>query len=573
MTAASSPPLPAAPAIPWGRDLLLLALAFAALYCLGLGGPDLANPDEGRYAEIPREMVASGDWVTPRLNGVNYFEKPPLMYWAVAAELAVFGPGETSVRIVPVLFGLGGVLLTYAATRRLFGRPAGLGAAIVLGTTAFYAALARLLILDTAVSVLMSATLFCFILGVREAPGARRRWLFYGLYASAALATLTKGPIGFLVTGAVMALWLLGFNQWQRLRPFYLPSGALLFLAIAAPWHFLVSARNPTWAHFYLVNQNWERFTTQEHGRFHPLYWFIPILLGGLFPWIGFLWPALRAAAAGGWARRREPAQADRWYFIVWAAFIFAFFSKSQSKLAPYILPVFPALAVLIGLEVGRAWRDRAWGAARIGLKIFAVLSAILAVAVLLAVSLPERFGIDWYQARALHPYAYAMAAVLDGGAIAALWASRRSDQSRAGLTIVAVAMALFFVTVEFASPQFYPAGTKPLARWVKSHARPGDRIFHYVRFFHDFMFYSGRFAGTVGFHGDEIELENDPVAAASGRFIEKPEFLRDWAGPDRVFVIARKVDVETAALVADPTFHYHLLAQTRDYTLLSNQP
>jgi 4-amino-4-deoxy-L-arabinose transferase-like glycosyltransferase len=573
VSSAPSTPSPDAPAASWGRDLLLLALAFTALYALKLGAPALANPDEGRYAEIPREMVASGDWVTPRLNGVNYFEKPPLLYWAVAAGLVCFGPGEASLRIMPVVCGVGGVLLTYAAARRLFGRAAGLGAAVVLGTTAFYAALSRLLILDMGLSVLMSATLFCFLLGVREAPGARRRWLFYGLYASAALATLTKGPIGFLVTGAVMALWLLVCNQWHRLRPFYLPSGGLLFLAIAVPWHVLVAARNPTWAHFYLVNQNWERFTTQEHGRFHPWYWFIPILAGGLFPWIGFLWPALRTAAAGGWARRRETAQADRWYFVIWAAFIFIFFSKSQSKLPPYILPVFPALAVLIGLAVGQAWEERELGGSRIGVKLFAVLSALLAVAVLLAVSLPERFGIDWYQARELHRYAYAMAAVLDGGALVGLWASRRSGQARPGLIVVTVTMALFFAVTEFASPLFYPPGTKPLAEWVRAHGRPGDRIFHYARFFHDFMFYSGRLVGTVGFHGDEIELENDPVAVASGRFIEKGDFLKAWAGPGRVLVVARKTDAETVALVADPAFHYRLLAQTRDYTLLSNEP
>ncbi len=569
----SAPTTAASPANPWGRDLLLLALAFGALYFLKLGAPDLANPDEGRYAEIPREMVATGDWVTPRLDGVNYFEKPPLGYWIVAAQLLVFGPSEGSVRTVPVLFGLGGILLTYAAARRLFGREAGLGAAVVLGTTAFYAALSRLLILDMAVSVLMSATLFCFLLGVREPPGARRRWLFYGLYVSAALATLTKGPIGFLVTGAVMALWLLVFNQWHRLRPFYLPSGVLLFLAIAAPWHFLAAARNPTWAHFYFVNQNWERFTTQEHGRFHPWYWFIPILAGGLFPWLGFVVAGFREATLEGWARRREPAKADRWYFVVWAVFIFAFFSKSQSKLPPYILPVFPPIAVLIGLVVGRGWRDGVLGRSRIGIKVFAVCCALLAVGVLLAVSLPEKFGIDWYQARRLHPYAYAFAVILDGGALVGLWASRRATAARPALATVAVTMVLFFATAELASPEFYPAGTKPLAEWVKTHGRPGDRIFHYARFFHDFMFYSDRLVGAVGFHGDEIELENDPVAAASGRFIEKGEFLRDWAGPGRVLIVARKSDVETGRLIADPTFHYHLLAQTRDYTLLGNAP
>ena len=271
-------------------------MAFGILYFAVLGRAPLDPKDEGRYAEIPREMLATGDWVTPRLDGVNYFEKPPLMYWAVAASESVFGPAEWAVRAPVALFGLAGVLITYAAARGLYGRAAGLAAAVVLGTAVFYAALSRILVLDMAVSVLMSATLFCFILGVREAPGARRRWFFMGLYASAALATLTKGLIGFLLTGAVMFLWLLLFRQWKRLRPMHLPSGILLFLAIAAPWHLLAAQRNPGWAHFYFIHEHWERFTTTEHGRIGPWYYFIPIVVGGLFPWIGFLGPAVRRA-------------------------------------------------------------------------------------------------------------------------------------------------------------------------------------------------------------------------------------------------------------------------------------
>jgi 4-amino-4-deoxy-L-arabinose transferase-like glycosyltransferase len=219
----NSPTAPSAAPQSWRRDLLLLAVSFGALYFAVLGGHPLSNPDEGRYASIPREMIASHDYVTPRLNGVNYFEKPPLLYWAVAGCMQVFGFNEWAVRIMPALSGLGGVLLTYAAARRWQGRAVGLASAVVLGTSLLFFALSRILILDMAVSMLMCATLFCFILGVREAPGARRRWLFYGLYASAALATLTKGLIGFLVTGAVMFLWLLIFNQWKRLRPLHLP--------------------------------------------------------------------------------------------------------------------------------------------------------------------------------------------------------------------------------------------------------------------------------------------------------------------------------------------------------------
>jgi 4-amino-4-deoxy-L-arabinose transferase-like glycosyltransferase len=172
---ASAPPA----ASSWLRDLLLLTLGFGALFFFRLGSYPLSNPDEGRYAEIPREMVASGDYVTPRLNGVNYFEKPPLVYWTTAVCLKLFGPSEWSMRATPALFALAGVLLTYAAARRLHGRHAGLLAAVVLGTSILYFVIAHIMLLDMAVSVFMAATLFCFILGVREDPGACRRWWFY----------------------------------------------------------------------------------------------------------------------------------------------------------------------------------------------------------------------------------------------------------------------------------------------------------------------------------------------------------------------------------------------------------
>jgi 4-amino-4-deoxy-L-arabinose transferase-like glycosyltransferase len=286
----------------------------------------------------------------------------------------------------------------------------GLASAVMLGTSLLFFALSRILILDMAVSMLMCATLFCFILGVREAPGARRRWLFYGLYASAALATLTKGLIGFLVTGAVMFLWLLIFNQWKRLRPLHLPSGIALFLAIAAPWHVLAAQRNDTWAQFYFIHEHWERFTTTTHGRYEPWYYFIPIVILGLFPWMGFLPAALREALAGGWAKRK--VNADAWFLVVWAGFVFLFFSKSQSKLIPYILPVFPPLAVIIGGWWARRWADGATARLRAGLNGFTFVSGLLAVALVVAVMKPGLIR-EQGQAELLRPYAFAMAAVL----------------------------------------------------------------------------------------------------------------------------------------------------------------
>ena len=565
----------------WRRDLLWLVAAFALLYGFRLGSYPLGPGDEGRYAEVPREMLASGDWVIPRLNEVYYFEKPPLMYWLTAMSESVFGLNAWAVRFVPAMLALGGVLLTYATARRLHGRDAGVASAVVLGTSLLYFAIGRLPLLDMGLTVLMSATLFCFLLAVREPPGTRRRWLFYGLYASAALATLTKGLIGFLVAGAVMFLWLLIFNQWKRLRPLHLPSGILIFLAIALPWHLLAAARAETWAHRYFVVEHFERFFTPVAKRPGAWYYYIPVLLGGLIPWMPCLFPALRDRLRGGpsdqlrgtspssvWAARDR--NADAWFLVTWVAFIFLFFSKSQSKLVPYILPVFPALAVIIGAWLADAMRAPD-GRQRLrnSLRVVTFLCGLLAFALVAAVLAPRLVKLDAAQAVVLRPLAYVMAAVLVvGGVMAPLLARTRGVAAAMGA--LAVMMTLFFGTLLFAAPTLNKPSTQPLAQIVTAQARPGDRVYHYHGFFHDFTFYAQRAVGLVDYK-DELELEEDAAARASGRFINEAEFRRQWNQATRLWVVAKKRDVKV--LFADATFRYHLLGETEDYYLFSNQP
>lgn len=568
------------PPPPW-RDALLLLLAFGALYSFRLGSYPLSNPDEGRYAEIPREMLATGDWVTPRLNGVNYFEKPPLVYWATAVMEKIFGQNEWAVRAVPVLFALWGVLITYAAGRRLHGREAGLLAAIVLGTSLLWFVVGHIPLLDTAVSVLMAQALFAFLLGVREPAGATRRGLFYALYGSMALATLAKGLIGFLVTGAVMFLWLLVFNQWRRLRPFYLPTGALLFLALAVPWHVLAALHNETWVHRYFVFEHFERFLTSAASRPGPVHYFVWIVLGGMIPWTGFLWPAVREALRGGWSRRKE--NADAWFLVTWVAFVFFFFSVSNSKLPPYILPIFPALAVLIGAwlapvlaeksvarPLGRLGALSLPNGLRGGLNAFTFINGLLAAALLAAVFKPGLIIKDLDQAAALRAPAVVMAVILLVGGVLAPWLARVRG-ARPAIGGVAITMALFFAALQFAAPDINKPGTKSLAAVVNERARPGDRVLHYREFFHDFTFYAARLVDVVAYKG-ELELEEDAAARASGRFFEEPKFRELWAQPGRIFAVARKKDVN-GKLFADPAFRYHLLAESPDHCLFSNQP
>jgi 4-amino-4-deoxy-L-arabinose transferase-like glycosyltransferase len=553
---------------PWRRDVVVLVIIFGVLLLWRLGSAPLLNPDEGRYAEVPREMIASGDWVTPRLDGVPYFEKPPLGYWFIAACESVLGPGEWSVRACPAVFALAGILATYWAARRIYGRDAGFWSAIVLGTSLLYLGLGHVVSLDMPLSVLMSVTLFCFLLAVREPPGARRRWLFYGLYAASALATLTKGPEGFLVTGAVMFLWLVLFRQWGRLLPMHLAGGIALFLAVAAPWFVLVARRNPGWAHFFFIHEHWERFTDKGHGRVQPLYFFVAILIPGLFPWTGFVWQAVRDALAGGWARRRENAEA--WFLVTWAAFVLVFFSVSQSKLIGYILPVFPPVAVLVGrwLAAVLAQPD-AFARMRPGLRVFSFLCGIIAAAACVAVLRPGVIR-ESAQAAALAPYAFVIAAILCVGGVRAL-VPRAGTGSAMGAVVAMTATLVFMVGIlAFAMPPIDLRSTKTVALVEKGVSRPGDRVYCYHGFFHDFAYYSGEVVGLVQYQ-DELELQFLDPAERRSRFIDDAEFRREWEGPGRVLVVARIRDV--AALFADPGFRYHILATGPHHYLFSNQP
>ena len=296
--AAASPPTPVSHGRrSWLRDFLVLAVLSGVWFCGLLGMRPLSNPDEGRYTEIPREMAASGDYVTPRLNGVKYFEKPPLVYWLSALTFRQFGVNEFTARLWNGLFAVMGVLMTYGTARSLYGRGAGIWAAIVLATTLMYYAMSQIVLLDMAVSVTVSGALFAFILAMREPRGRKRLGWFLVLYGCMGLATLSKGLIGIALPGAVIFLWLLALNRWRALWPFYPLIGTLLLLAIAVPWHVLAARANPDFLRFYFIHEHLERFTTRVHNRYQHGWFFVPVLIAGLFPWVFF---AGRAVAGGG---------------------------------------------------------------------------------------------------------------------------------------------------------------------------------------------------------------------------------------------------------------------------------
>jgi hypothetical protein len=328
-----------------------------------------------------------------------------------------------------------------------------------------------------------------------------------------------------------------------------------------------VSSRNPGWARFFFVYEHWERFTDKGHGRYQPFWFFAPIVLLGLYPWTGFLWSALRDSLAGGWARRRGNAEA--WFFATWAAFILLFFSASQSKLIPYILPLFPPLAVLVGRWIAATLpRPDAFARMRLGLRTFGFLSGLLAAALCVAVMRPGLIR-DSAQAAALTPYAFVMAAILCVGGVRAL-VPRGGAGGRGAAVAMTTTLAFMFGVLSYAMPIIDQRSTKEVAVAARGLVRPGDRVYHYHAFFQDFTYYSGGIVGLVSYR-DELELQFLDPAEREARFVDDGEFRREWSGRGRVFLVARIRDA--AALMADPGFHFRIVASNAHHYLFSNQP
>ena len=329
--------------------ILLLVIIYGLLWFGTLNYRHLIPSDEGRYAEIAREMLVTGDWITPRYNGYKYFEKPPLQAWATAAAFQAFGIGDWQARLWTALTGFLTILLVGFTGARIFNARAGWLAAVVLASSPIWIISGHFNSLDMGLSSFLVAAL-CSLLLAQTSHNKNycRNWM-WACWIFMALATLSKGVIGAAIPAMVFIAYSIStwdWKIWTRLRLF---SGTILFLAITAPWFVLVAQRNPEFLEFFFIHEHLQRFTQDDHSRTGPIYYFVPLLLIGLLPWI------LQApgALAQAWSERRREFSAG-WLLVCWFAVIFAFFSVSHSKLPGYIIPVFPALALIIGNRLDR---------------------------------------------------------------------------------------------------------------------------------------------------------------------------------------------------------------------------
>jgi len=503
-----------------------LAVLLVVVWLATLADRPLFNPDEGRYAEIPREMLSGGDWVIPHLNGLDYIEKPPLQYWATALMYRLFGVSEFSARLYTALTALGTVALIGLLGARIGGRETGWRAAAVLAGMIMLIVLGQLITLDMSLTFYMTVSLTGFLLAQR--PGeASLKWMLMA-WIGAALGVLTKGLVAAAIPAAVLVIYSLcsrDVTPWRSLRVSW---GLPLFLGIAIPWHWLASLRLDDFLQFFVVHEHFARYLTKTADRQEPWWFFGMVFLIGTVPWTV---PALRVILTG-WRDRALQGQFSPAFFLwIWVLFVLVFFSLSDSKLMPYILPAMPALAVLIAmLPSATLKRD---------FLITAMLTAVAGLGLLVAsFYLPALIP-----ASANRPYFLLLAKPLREVAALLLvsgvfvWVQGARDATRAGVFLGVgwcLAGLLLMRTATLVAPVY--SGID-LAKALP----PADRdapLYSVRTYDQSLAFYLQRTVMLVGYRG---ELDYGLRRAPNGEIADVDEFLRLWDSQTRAYAVMDK--------------------------------
>ncbi len=327
--------------------IIILAAVTLFLFFFGLGDMALTDPDESFYAETAREMLVRGEWITPYIFGKPQFEKPVLFYVLVALSYMVFGVGEFAARFPAAVLGMFGILGVYLLGKRLFSPLCGFLSGLILATCIQYVILARACVTDMALTVFILYTLVFFLAG--WSGGRKANYLAASFMA--ALAVLTKGPVGLFIPGLIVLAYIISSRQWDKLKKIPVAWCALLFLAVSLPWYVTVwRIHGAAFVDEFFGFHNVTRFLEPEHRIGASPFFYIPVVLGGIFPWSVFLlfgtWEMGKETASGV---QRPAVSGYRAFLLIWFLVVFLFFSASSTKLVTYIFPLFPVLAVVTG--------------------------------------------------------------------------------------------------------------------------------------------------------------------------------------------------------------------------------
>ena len=500
-----------------GHAIALIGICLLTFFA-GLGAPAIADSDEAFYAESAREMVELGDWLTPHFNYIYRFEKPILYYWLVAIAYTVAGVSEAAARFPSALAGLGLTLLTFGAARRYFDSPTAFLAGLITATSFGYVALARQALPDLTLAFFITlatwASLVAWIAPTDTDaggpdPAVRTIWVIVAALGAAG-AFLTKGPIGLALPALVVGPLLL-WNGWVRRAPLQvrlpdLALGAGVFVVIAAPWYLAMTFEHGlAYLDRFFIAENLDRFATTRYNAPRPVWFYLPIILGGLLPWSPFvlLWgPMIRRGFSDGIARATTGLQLG-W----WAVAPLAFYTVSYGKQPRYVLPILPPLAILLARAIRHQLATRH-------------VSRTFAASVTVAGILIAGMGLTLYRARHLLTewdvgWVYLAAGAIIASGCAVLACLRRPSWVPGALAASAIVVTLVTHLVALSSPG--PAPVERVSALLATERSRGQSYGRYAVLRRNLIFYT---------RAPFIEL---PIERA----------MRDYLGqPDRVLCV-----------------------------------
>ena len=427
-----------------------MILVSYAGYFSGQGALGLVGPDEPRYVSIARSMERTGDWVTPRLNGAPWFEKPVLYYWAAATSFKIFGENDFAARLPSALAAILAAAAIAWMAWRFYGGTTSLLALLMFPTSVATLAFARAATPDMLFTGTIAAAMACgAALVFEESPGIWCR-IGFGFFLGA--ATLAKGPAAVVLAGGSVALWAILSKKWASSFRLAHPLSVFVFFLTALPWYFLCARRNPDFLNVFIFQHNFERFLTPVFHHVKPWWFFPPILVLWVLPWSALLFAlGLRAAAIKEW---RERFARPGFYFACWTIFVVIFFSASKSKLPGYILPAVPEMVLLLAAAASRirCTRDDAARGVTMGLGA-TWLALVVGAGFWLHRQVPTSAFAQ------LNSIWYFLAAAAAGGAIVAVLGSTR--RIAAALLVNAALIAFLLVAANlFVVPRIDPSLT-----------------------------------------------------------------------------------------------------------------
>jgi len=554
-------------------DVLDLALIIGVFYALWIGSYALFTPDEGRYSEVAREMISSHDFVTPRLNGVAFLDKPALYYWLQASAIEWFGLKEWALRFWPAMLGVCCTLVTYTAGYVLFSRRTGIIAAVMLATSPLYYGGSHYANLDLEVASLIADSLLCFITAIQMVDGRLKQFLLLAAYIFAGLAALTKGLIGIVFPALIIGTWVLLLGRWSTIKKMRLVPGLIIFFLITVPWYYCVQKANPEFLHYFFVTQQVSRFLTQQEFNSKAAAWFyIPIVLAGFFPWTVFLLQAIGRNLKLIWQDRQQ--HATELFLLLWLVIILVFFSVPRSKTVGYILPVFPACALMAANYLNTWWdKPRSKGIIT-GVVLYTLLMALLTAFVIAA---PYWIG-ELETPLGFLPYLQAMTLVLMGSAGIYVWLLRRKNLTAlfSAFCLTTVTVLLIFIN---STSTINEKSIKPLAIDLRERLTPDDEVAVFYKYYHDLAIYSERRVTIVAdWKAPDIAMSDNWLREmwygmvfqdTKDWLIAEDAFWKRWNSDKRLYVVTNTDQYKVIKGKAEA----YIISQHNDDMLISNHP